>query len=163
MSDLVREHLEAVRAMPLSDVLPPHYPTCLGCGPDAEQGYHLQVRLDGDDVVGQHVFEQRQSGAPGIAHGGAVATVLDDLLGYLLYVAQVPGVTRHLAVEYLRPVLVGPAYALRGAIESRDGRKLWVAATCTAPDGTVVATARGLFIAVDLSHFGDAVGGTVAL
>lgn len=164
MSDLVREHVDAVRAMPPSDVLPPHYPTCLGCGPDAEQGYHLQVRRDGDDVVGEHVFEPRQSGAPGIAHGGAVATVLDDLLGYLLYVAQVPGVTRHLAVEYLRPVLVGPAYALHGAIESREGRKLWVTATCTGPDGTVVATARGLFIAVDLSHFGDAVGaGTVAL
>ena len=166
MSDLVREHLEAVRGLPPSDVLPPHYPTCLGCGPDAEQGYHLQVRLDGDAVVGEHVFEPRQSGAPGIAHGGAVATVLDDLLGYLLYVARVPGVTRHLAVEYLRPVLVGMPYALRGTLEQRDGRKLWVTATCTAPDGTVVATARGLFIAVEVSHFGAALDGgqgTVAL
>ena len=163
MSDLVRQHLATVRALPRSDVLPPHYPTCLGCGPDAEQGYHLQVRLDGDDVVGEHVFEPHQSGAPGIAHGGAVATVLDDLLGYLLYVARVPGVTRHLAVEYLRPVLVGTAYALRGTLESRDGRKLWVAGTCTAPDGTVVATARGLFITVDVSHFGDALGGAGAV
>ena len=171
MSDRVREHLdttrETVRGLPQSGVLPPHYPTCLGCGPAAQQGYHLQVRRDGDDVVGEHVFEPRHSGAPGIAHGGAVATVLDDLLGFLLYVARAPGVTRHLEIEYLRPVLVGTPYALRGRLESRDGRKLWVAATCTAPDGTVVATARGLFIALNVSHFGDALGGsgpgTVAL
>ena len=163
MSDLVREHLRTLRDLPLSDVLPPHYPTCLGCGPDAEQGFHLAVRLDGEDVVAEHVFEPRHSGGPGIAHGGAVATVFDDVLGYLLYVARVPGVTRHLEVEYLRPVLVGTRYALRGTLDSRDGRKLWVSCTCTAPDGTVVATARGLFIAVDVSHFSDAVGpGSVA-
>ena len=158
MSDPVREHLRQVRELPLDDVLPPHYPTCLGCGPDAEQGFHLAVRRDGDDVVAEHVFEPRQSGAPGIAHGGAVATVFDDVLGYLLYVARVPGVTRHLEVEYLRPVLVGPRYALRGRLERRDGRKLWVSCTCTAPDGTVVATARGLFIEVDVTHFADALG-----
>lgn len=158
MSDLVREHLDSLRGQPLPDVLPPHYPTCLGCGPDAEQGFHLAVRLDGDDVVAEHVFEPRHSGGPGIAHGGAVATVLDDVLGYLLYVARVPGVTRRLEVEYLRPVLVGVRYALRGRLERRDGRKLWVSGTCTGPDDTVVATARGLFIAVDVSHFSDAVG-----
>ena len=28
--------------------LPPHWPTCLGCGPDNEGGFHLQVRREGD-------------------------------------------------------------------------------------------------------------------
>lgn len=158
MSEPLLAHLASLRDHALDDVLPPHYPTCLGCGPDAEQGFHLAVRRDGDDVVTEHVFEQRHSGGPGIAHGGAVATVFDDVLGYLLYVARVPGVTRHLEVEYLRPVLVGVRYALRARLESRDGRKLWTSGTCTAPDGTVAATARGLFIAVDAAHFRDAVG-----
>ena len=159
MSDLVRQHLATVRALPRSDVLPPHYPTCLGCGPDAEQGYHLEVRRDGDEVVTEHVFEQRHQGAPGIAHGGAVATVVDDLLGFLLHVARTPGVTRHLSVDYLRPVLVGPAYAVRGRLESRDGRKLWTTCTGTGPDGEVAFTARGLFVVVDLAHFAVATAG----
>ena len=77
MSDEIRSHLRAVVGRIDDDVLPPHYPTCLGCGPDCPQGYHLQVRRDGDDVVAEHVFEERHSGAPGIAHGGAVATVSD--------------------------------------------------------------------------------------
>ena len=67
-----------------------------------------------------------QSGAPGIAHGGAVATVVDDLLGYLLYVVRKPGVTRTLEVEYLKPVMVGQEYAVRGRVDSVDGRKVWV-------------------------------------
>jgi len=155
----VLQHLRAVRDRLDDPVLPPHYPTCLGCGPDAPQGFHLQVRRDGDDVVAEHVFEDRHSGGPGIAHGGAVATVVDDVLGYLLYVAGVPGVTRHLEVEYLRPVLVGARYVVRGRIESRDGRKLWVSCTGTAQDGTPSFSARGLFIAVDLSHFQVATSG----
>ena len=156
MSDAVRDHLRAVRdqvGATGAQVLPPHYPTCLGCGPDAPQGYHLQVRRDGDEVVAEHVFEARHSGAPGIAHGGAVATVVDDVLGYLLYVARKPGVTRHLEVEYLRPVLVGTRYTVRGRLDSLEGRKLWVSCACTDPDGVVAFTARGLFLSVPLEHF----------
>ena len=79
----VRQHLRSVAGRISDDVLPPHYPTCLGCGPEAEQGYHLQVRREGDEMVAEHVFETRHSGAPGIAHGGAVATVVDDVLGFI--------------------------------------------------------------------------------
>lgn len=83
MADHVRSHLHDVRSRldgpAPGDVLPPHYPTCLGCGPGAEQGFHLAVRREGDEVVASHVFESRHSGAPGIAHGGAVAVVLDDV------------------------------------------------------------------------------------
>lgn len=154
MSDDVVRHLHSVRAeLDSSDLLPPHYPTCLGCGPDAEQGFGLAVRRDGDEVVATHVFEERHSGAPGIAHGGAVAVVVDDVLGYLLYVARAPGVTRRLEVDYLKPVLTGVPYVVRGRIDRREGRKLWVSCTCTGPDGAETFRAVGLFVVVDLGHF----------
>ncbi len=155
--DLVRGHLQSIRGDLGADVLPPHYPTCLGCGPDAEHGFHLTTRRDGDEVVTSHVFTQAQSGAPGIAHGGAVATVVDDLLGYLLYVVRKPGVTRKLEVEYLKPVLLGRPYEVRGRVESVDGRKIWV--SCTGKDSEGVPTVRGsgLFLEVPLSHFTAAV------
>ncbi|MCW2779307.1 MAG: Acyl-coenzyme thioesterase [Frankiales bacterium] len=154
--ELVRSHLRSVVGQIDTDVLPAHYPTCLGCGPDAEHGFHLQVRRDGDDVVTRHVFSQAQSGAPGIAHGGAVATVVDDLLGYLLYVVRKPGVTRKLEVEYLKPVFLGQEYEVRGRVESVDGRKLWVSCTGTAPDGVLAFRGSGLFLEVPLSHFAQA-------
>lgn len=153
------DHLRAVRDKLGGDVLPPHYPTCLGCGPDAPQGYHLQVRREGDEVVAEHVFEDRHSGAPGIAHGGAVATVVDDVLGFLLYVVRAPGVTRRLEVDYLKPVLTGVPYVVRGRMDDRDGRKIWVSCECTGPDGVVTFRAKGLFVVVDLSHFSQATSG----
>ena len=157
--DLVREHLSAVRGRLDSDVLPPHYPTCLGCGPDAEHGFHLQARRDGDEVVATHVFASWQSGGPGIAHGGAVATVVDDLLGYLLYVVRKPGVTRKLEVEYLKPVLVDGAYEIRGRVDRVDGRKIWVSCEGTDAQGVVCFRGTGLFIEVPLTHFSDATSG----
>jgi acyl-coenzyme A thioesterase PaaI-like protein len=156
VSEQVTRHLASVRHRLDEGVLPPHYPTCLGCGPDAPEGHHLQVRRDGDEVVTEHVFEDRHSGAPGIAHGGAVATVVDDVLGFLLYVAKAPGVTRRLEVDYLRPVLTGVPYVVRGRIDRRDGRKLWVACEGTDPEGVVAFRAVGLFVVVDLSHFSQA-------
>ena len=158
--DPVRAHLrEVVKSIGAGDVLPPHYPTCLGCGPDAEQGFHLQVRREADEVVAEHVFETRHSGAPGIAHGGAVATVVDDVLGFLLYVVRAPAVTRRLEVDYLKPVLVGVPYEIRAKVDSRDGRKLWVSCTCTDPRGTVAFRGVGLFVVVDVSHFSQATSG----
>ncbi len=153
----VREHLRSVADRLGTDgLLPPHYPTCLGCGPEAEQGYHLEVRRDGDGVVSEHVFERRHSGAPGIAHGGAVATVVDDVLGFLLYLEGIPGVTRMLEVEYVKPVLVGVRYAVHGRVDERDGRKVWVSCSGRHVDGVEAFRAKGLFLEVRLEHFAQA-------
>lgn len=156
----VRDHLRSLGGTTFEGQLPPHYPTCLGCGPDAEAGFHLEVHRDGDEVVTTHVFTGRQGGAPGIAHGGAVATVCDDLLGFCLYVALIAGVTRHLEVEYRAPVLLGVPYEVRGRVEAVDGRKHWFACTGTAPDGSVAFTARALFLSVKLSHFDQGTDGS---
>ena len=155
----VRAYVRSIADQAASDNLPPHWPTCLGCGQDNPSGFHLQVRREGDEVVAEHTFADRHSGAPGIVHGGAVATVVDDVLGFLLYVARAAGVTRHLEVEYLKPVLVGVPYVVRAKLDERDGRKLWVSCACTAPDGTLTFTARALFLQVKLAHFADAVTG----
>jgi acyl-coenzyme A thioesterase PaaI-like protein len=155
----VRAYVQGIARDDFDGDLPPHWPTCLGCGPDNESGFHLQVRREGDEVVAQHTFAERHGGAPGIAHGGAVATVVDDVLGFLLYVARIAGVTRHLEVDYLKPVLVGVPYVVRAKVDSHDGRKLWVSCACTAPDGTVTFTAKALFLQVSLTHFARATDG----
>lgn len=145
------------------DCLPPHYLTCLGCGPSSSQGFHLQVRRDGHEVVADYVFDERHSGAPGIAHGGAVAVavaaVVDDLLGFLLYVLRKPGVTRRLEVDYLKPVLLGVRYTIRGRVERESGRQIWVACEAADAQGATTFTGIGLLIAVELSHFTSATSG----
>jgi acyl-coenzyme A thioesterase PaaI-like protein len=133
--------------------LPPHWPTCFGCGPEAEAGLHAVTRKVGDEVHCTYAFTARHEGAPGIAHGGAVAALVDDVCGGLLFVVREPAVTRTLNVEYLKPVLVGVTYHLVARVDRREGRKLFV--TCEGRDGEGTLTFRGggLFLVVDLSHF----------
>ncbi|TQL70420.1 acyl-coenzyme A thioesterase PaaI-like protein [Nocardioides albertanoniae] len=136
--------------------LPAHHEQCLGCGVDNPHGHHLSVHREGDLVVATHIFDDRHVGAPGIAHGGAVATVLDDLYGFLLYLVGEPAVTRQLVVEYLAPVLIGTTYRLEARVDRREGRKLFVNAKVTALDGRTAATSTAVFVTVDAEHFAQA-------
>jgi acyl-CoA thioesterase FadM len=133
--------------------LPPHTDRCMGCGPDAVAGYHLTAYpLDGD-VIATYAFGAAHEGGPKLAHGGAVAALCDDLLGHLLRVHAFQGVTRHLAVDYHRPVLIGERHRLRASLSSVDGRKLWAACAAYGDDGEVRFAARALFVRVGVEHF----------
>lgn len=133
--------------------LPPHHDHCLACGPDNPHGHHLVVHRRGEEVHAVHVFDQRHVGAPGIAHGGAVATVLDDLFGFLLYLTGAPAVTRQLEVRYDSPVRLGVAYELVARVVRMEGRKLFVEAEMRDTSGRSVASASALFLRVDAAHF----------
>jgi len=83
-----------------------------------------------------------------------VVTVLDDMVGMLLYVIGDMAVTRKLDVEFLAPVRLKVPYEVSATLKARDGRKLHVAAEVRAQGaGDVVASAIGVFIVVDLAHF----------
>lgn len=131
----------------------PHGPRCMGCGPNATAGYHLEAYRRGDAVVASFLFGPEHEGAPGLAHGGAVAAVCDDLLGHVLTGLGIPAVTRNLQVDYLRPVLLGERHDIAARLESVDGRKVWIGCEAKAPDGQRRFSARGLFIKVGLEHF----------
>ena len=134
--------------------LPSHHIHCLGCGAENPHGHHLVVtREDIDTVTATHTFDARHVGAPGIAHGGAVATVFDDLFGFLLYSIGDLAVTRKLDVEYLCPVLLDVEYRLQATIAERSGRKIHMAATLEDSNGDPAARSSALFVTVDIEHF----------
>jgi acyl-coenzyme A thioesterase PaaI-like protein len=100
------------------------------------------------------VFDSRHVGAPGIAHGGAVATVFDDLFGFALYLVGEPAVTRTLTVTYSRPILLDVPYSLRGSLRGRAGRSLHMSGEIRAPHGNrAVARAESEFVIVGPEHF----------
>ena len=132
--------------------LPPHHPNCLGCGPDNPGSLGLRLAIDGERVTGEVTLDERHQGAPGFAHGGAVATALDDTLGTLLVVLGQPGVTASLEVNYRRPAFLGRRFRLDAEVERIEGRKIHMTARMR-DDGDVVAEARALFIQVEPDHF----------
>ncbi|MCU1622907.1 MAG: Thioesterase superfamily protein [Frankiales bacterium] len=155
MSDVgsYEQQLRAGTVERLPGSLPPHYPSCFGCGPESECGLHLATRLEGDELRATYTFSDKHAGAPGIAHGGTVAALVDDLCGFSLFIIRKAAVTRKLEVEYLKPVLVGVPYDVVGRVQRVEGRKVFVSAEGTGPDGTLTFRGSALFIVVELSHF----------
>lgn len=138
--------------------VPAHFPTCFGCGDDSDPGLHLHVRREAGEIFSEVVFAEWQSGAPGIAHGGMVAAVCDDFLGFAHYLSPRTAVTRALNVEFFKPALVGVRYALRGWVDEAHESKAWYACEGTDAVGERVFSARALFVNVRGAHFKQGIG-----
>lgn len=132
--------------------VPVHQPHCLGCGPENPANMGLRLRIEGERVLGSVRFDRRQEGAPGFAHGGAVATVLDDALGTVLILVRRPAVTANLNVDFRAPAFLDRELSIEARCERIEGRKIHLAGRLL--DGTeIIAEGRALFIEVDIEHF----------
>jgi uncharacterized protein (TIGR00369 family) len=112
----------------------------------------LRMYVADDRIRGTVTLDRRHEGAPGYAHGGAVATLLDDALGSLLHLLRIPAVTAKLEIDYRRPALIGHEFEVEAWVERMDGRKLHFAGELR-DGGEVIANALGLFLKVDPEHF----------
>jgi acyl-coenzyme A thioesterase PaaI-like protein len=81
----------------------------------------------------------------GVAHGGIVALLFDDLLGALEITTESPGVTGELTIRYLRPTPVGKELQLEARIDRLEARKIYASGTVSY-GGEVCAEAEAVFI-----------------
>ena len=100
----------------------------------------------GPEVHGRCVLDASAGGPPERAHGGVVATILDEACGAGIVAAGRVGMTVTLAVDYRGPVPLGVPLAIRSRAEEIDGRKTWVTAEIVVDD-EVRARGRALFVA----------------
>ena len=85
-------------------------------------------------------------GPPGIAHGGIVATAIDEAMSLCVH-QQTLAFTAHFEMDLHGPAPVGTRIELEARIDRREGRKLWASAEALGKNGTV-ATGSALFIEV---------------
>jgi uncharacterized protein (TIGR00369 family) len=133
---------------------PPHRDVCFGCGPANDSGLQIELRAGtGGEIVCEYRFPERFQGGPGVAHGGAISAVLDDVLGTVPLVNGIPAVTARLTVNFRRPVVIGHEVSITARLAGVDGRK--ITATCEMRDslGRVLADAEALLVAIEAGHF----------
>lgn len=162
MTDPVAHPQRATPSSPLRAAggdgwLPPHQPNCLGCGDRNPGSMGVRLRVEGERIIGEVTLDERHEGAPGFAHGGAVATVLDDTLGSALLMLKQPAVTGKLEITYRKPAFLGRRFDLAAWIERVDGRKVFLAGEMR-EQGELIAEAKGVFIVVELEHFMQGAG-----
>lgn len=129
-----------------------HFDHCFVSGRWNPLGIGMEVYREGDGVRALVNLGPAFEGAPGRSHGGIVAAIFDDVMGYLLTVHGIPAFTGELTVRYLAPTPIGSELTYRSWVVHRDGRRLLTEAEATS-DGDRIATATATFIEVDPSRF----------
>jgi len=83
-----------------------------------------------------------------ITHGGIVATILDEVMGWALASADSWGYTAKLTIQYRRPTPIGRRLRAEGRLVERRRRLLTTRAQLAdAETGELLATADGLYVA----------------
>ena len=129
-----------------------HPPVCLACGAENSSSLGLRMWEEGDEACGEILLDARHEGAPGVAHGGAIATLLDDVMGWALQKQSVLVVTGRLEVNYRSPAFLGRRFSLRARLVGIEGRRRYVAGEMVGEDGTV-AEGTGTWVTVGPEHF----------
>ncbi|MEU6070222.1 MULTISPECIES: PaaI family thioesterase [Streptomyces] len=138
------------------ELLGAHYEQCFGCGQEQSHGLHLEARAgEGVSLTAEFTVQPAHQGAPGLAHGGVLATALDETLGSLNWLLRTIAVTGRLETDFVRPVPVGTTLHLEAEVTAVAGRKIYSRATgrIGSPDGPVAVRADALFIEVKVDHF----------
>ncbi len=126
---------------------------CFGCGDDNSAGLHLKFFVDEEQRVLCRVRLAAQfQGPPGHAHGGIIATLLDEAMSKANRFRNIVAMTRHMSIDYRRPVPLHTDLVLEGWSEkdagSTSGRKHQCSAEIRDASGTVLASATGIFVEV---------------
>lgn len=126
---------------------------CFGCGPANLAGLHLEFIISEDgSVVCEVSIADTFEGPRGFVHGGIIATLLDETMSKALRSLNVVGVTRHMEVDYRRPVPSRTPIRVHGRVYHHEGRKHWADADIFDERGRVLAHSKGLFIGVHPRH-----------
>jgi uncharacterized protein (TIGR00369 family) len=124
---------------------------CFACGKDNPDGMRLKFVYD--EKLGGFVCRfrlgNRFSGPPGHAHGGIIATILDEAMGKVNKLRQVIALTSQMTVNYLKPVPLNRPLRVESRELSVRGRKHVNVAEILNARGEVLARGKALFIAID--------------
>ena len=123
----------------------PH--NCFACGTLNEHGLRLDLHLGERRSWTELTLDNRFEGWVGIAHGGIVATILDEVMAWSLVAEDNWGVTARMSVEFRRPIQVGSRVRAEGWIVRSRKRIVETAARIVDGSGTVLATAEGTYLA----------------
>jgi uncharacterized protein (TIGR00369 family) len=123
---------------------------CFVCGRDNRRGLHLRFSRHGEhEVRAPCLLEHDYNGFTARAHGGVVASVLDEAMGWATVLAAGAFTyTVELALRYRLPVPTGEPLEVRGRVVRHTRRLTFAEGELLAAGGELLASASGKFLAM---------------
>ena len=115
---------------------------CFVCGKENPIGLKLDFHFEGEAYVTQFEVKPEYQGWSGMAHGGLVATVLDEVMTRILWEKGFNTVTGRLEVRYRKPIPIGATLTVQARLVKHRAPLVETVAVAILPDGTVVAEAK---------------------
>ena len=129
---------------------------CFACGSLSEHGMNLDLHISGERCWTELTVAERFQGWDGIAHGGIVCTILDEVMAWSLAASDNWGMTARMTVAFKRPVPLGIPIRAEGWMTRRRRRLIDTAARIVDPGGgELLATAEAVYVAADETQKGE--------
>jgi uncharacterized protein (TIGR00369 family) len=124
---------------------------CFACGPANPEGMRLKFYFDEERRRAYCKFRlpRKYQGPPGHAHGGIIATILDEAMGKVNKLRSVVALTSEMQVEYLKPVPLGKSLIAEGHERYVRGRRHVNVGEIRNGNNEVLARGQAVFIAID--------------
>jgi acyl-coenzyme A thioesterase PaaI-like protein len=122
-----------------------------------DTGQRFRIRYFSDEQT-QHFcaivwFGPETEGPPGHAHGGSIAAVLDEAMGFTAWYHGHRVLAGHLSIDFLRAIPVNTEVWVECWIERVDDKKITVRGMISIPDETLYAQGKGLFVELSEEQF----------
>jgi acyl-coenzyme A thioesterase PaaI-like protein len=126
----------------------PHH--CFACGELNEHGLHLGLHVEGDRCWTELTLHDSFQGWDGIAHGGILCTILDEVMAWSLASTDNWGLTARMTVDFRKPVRLGRRIRGEGWVTANRRRIVETAARLVDTEtGEELASATGTYVAAD--------------
>jgi acyl-coenzyme A thioesterase PaaI-like protein len=122
---------------------------CYACGEQNDRGLHMEFRRESDRTVCEYTPCAYQQGYPGRMHGGLVATMIDEAMGWAVYGAREWGATARLNVRFRAPVRLDQVLRIEAWITRDRSRVIELHGEVRDAHGALLAEGAGTFMKLD--------------
>lgn len=120
---------------------------CFACGPHNPIGLHMRFERDGEDGArAQIVLGPQFQGWRGVAHGGIVMAILDEVMAHAAGFLGYRGVTAGLNARFRKPVPLEQPLTVTARVRWVRRNVLSIAAEITSAGGELLAAGDGKFV-----------------
>ena len=119
---------------------------CFGCGPENAEGLQMAFSPAGGESVCEYEVPARYQSWQGVVHGGMVALMLDEAVGWAAWHAERPGVTGRMEVRYRQPLRIGERVRVVGRVDRVRRSLVYASARIERGAGSVVAEATAVLM-----------------
>jgi acyl-coenzyme A thioesterase PaaI-like protein len=141
--------MDVTPSVPRERIKQPSSSTCFICGVENDQGLRLSFYETGPDTVETTaVVPEHLQGYPGVAHGGIVTALLDEVTLRAAVIGQPEHlmVTGKIEVRFRQNVPIGIPLRVVGTLLERKRRAARTRGEVFLPDGTIGAEAEAILM-----------------